>query len=543
MQLRQILTLHPPPSRCLDQNSFTNADMDPVPFRERTWSWYDVGGFWISEGFQIPILQMAGSLIASGLDPGMAMGAIVVGNILVMVPCALNGYTGAATGVNFPVITRSSWGLRGSKLAVAIRAVVAIFWYGIQISTGGSCVYRMLEAIWPSLSSRIPNHLPASANITSADLLCFFIFWILTLPFLYIPVSQLRWLFRVKVFVMPVGGLALFIWSLVRGRGFGSVFNQPTELTSGHTVAYVFFSSVNSVIGPQATFALNMGDFCRYSKKPAHALWVQAVMMPICLTLTALLGVTMASASTVIYGLDTPEWNPVSLVGMFHSRAAQFFVSLMFAFATLCTNIAGNSVAFGNDLSCLFPKYVNIRRGQFLCAILGVCVTPWNILSSAANLLSFLNGYSVFLGPVCGIMVADYWILRRRQICLQQLYEPYGLYWFTRGWNLRAILAFFLALVPNLPGLAVSVNPTVDHVPMGFQNVYTMSWLVGLVIAGVVYLGLSVVFPPPARLEASDIDATTPDLVSEWLYSRASITRAESNEEQKIHITIAEGVV
>jgi NCS1 family nucleobase:cation symporter-1 len=267
-----------------------------------------------------------------------------------------------------------------------------------------------------------------------------------------------------------------------------------------------------------------MGDFCRYSKKPAHALWVQAVMMPICLTLTAFLGVTMASASTVIYGLDTPEWNPVNLVGMFHNRAAQFFLSLMFAFATLCTNIAGNSVAFGNDLSCLFPKYVNIRRGQFLCAILGVCITPWNILSSAANLLNFLNGYSVFLGPVCGIMVADYWILRRRQICLQQLYEPYGLYWFTRGWNPRAILAFFLALVPSLPGLAVSVNPAVDHVPpIGFQNVYTMSWLVGLVIAGAVYLGLSVVFPPPARLEARDMDATTPDLVIEWLYSTASI--------------------
>lgn len=135
-RLQQKVALHPAPSQCLDDNGFANADMDPVPFRHRTWSWYDVGGFWVSEGFQIPILQTAGSLVANGLGPGMAMGAVVVGNVLAMIPCALTGYAGAATGLNYPVLNRSSWGLQGAKLAVAIRAVVAVFWYGIQISTG-----------------------------------------------------------------------------------------------------------------------------------------------------------------------------------------------------------------------------------------------------------------------------------------------------------------------------------------------------------------------------------------------------------------------
>jgi NCS1 family nucleobase:cation symporter-1 len=134
--LSRKLVLDATPSRCLDDNGFTNADMDPVPYSKRTWTWYNIGGFWISEGFQIPILQMAGSLVAAGLSPGLAMGAIVVGNVLVMVPCALNGYVGAKTGLNYPVINRASWGLHGAKLAVAIRAIVAIFWYGIQITTG-----------------------------------------------------------------------------------------------------------------------------------------------------------------------------------------------------------------------------------------------------------------------------------------------------------------------------------------------------------------------------------------------------------------------
>ncbi|KAL2847628.1 permease for cytosine/purines, uracil, thiamine, allantoin-domain-containing protein [Aspergillus pseudodeflectus] len=469
--------------------------MDPVPFKDRTWAWYDVGGFWISEGFQIPILQMAGSLIANGLSPGMAMGAVVVGNVLVMVPCALNGYAGAATGVNFPVISRASWGLHGAKLAVAIRAIVAVFWYGIQISTGGSCVYRMLAAIWPSLPRRIPNHLPASSNTTSADLLCFFIFWLLTLPFLAIPVSRLRWLFRAKLLLMPITGLVLFIWALVRAHGFGPIFNQPSTPKQGYSTAFLFFSAITSTLGPQATFALNMGDFCRYSKNPRYTLYAQALMMPLCLTLTAFLGVVLASSSTTIFALQEPEWDPLSLLGHFSSRAAQFFVALLFAFATLCTNIAGNSVAFGNDLASLFPRHINIRRGQFLCAILGVAVTPWNILNSATNLLNFLNGYAVFLGPLCGILLADYWILRRRRIRLGQLYQQRGGYWYTRGWNLRAVGSFFLALVPNLPGLAKSVTPGITGVPRGFEDVYTMSWVVGLVIAGVLYLGSSYLFP------------------------------------------------
>ncbi|KAL3489520.1 NCS1 allantoate transporter [Aspergillus germanicus] len=486
--------------------------MDPVPFKDRTWAWYDVGGFWISEGFQIPILQMAGSLIANGLSPGMAMGAVVVGNVLVMVPCALNGYAGAATGVNFPVISRASWGLHGAKLAVAIRAIVAVFWYGIQISTGGSCVYRMLAAIWPSLPRRIPNHLPASSNTTSADLLCFFIFWLLTLPFLAIPVSRLRWLFRAKLLLMPITGLALFIWALVRAHGFGPIFNQPSTPKQGYSTAFLFFSAITSTLGPQATFALNMGDFCRYSKNPRYTLYAQALMMPLCLTLTAFLGVVLASSSTTIFALPEPEWDPLSLVGHFSSRAAQFFVSLLFAFATLCTNIAGNSVAFGNDLASLFPRHINIRRGQFLCAILGVAVTPWNILNSATNLLNFLNGYAVFLGPLCGILLADYWILRRRRIRLGQLYRPGdgGAYWYTRGWNLRAVCSFFLALVPNLPGLAKSVTPGISGVPRGFEDVYTMSWVVGLVIAGG---------------EGDGGEET--DLAREWLYSSGDVVEEE----------------
>ncbi|KAI6784127.1 uncharacterized protein J7T54_004673 [Emericellopsis cladophorae] len=511
--LASRFTLQPRPSECFPGNDFSNGDMDPVPVTCRTWNWYSVGGFWISEGFQIPILQMAGALVANGLSPGMAMGAIVLGTCLVMIPCALTGYVGAKTGLNYPVMNRACWGLQGSKFAVAVRGVVAIFWCGVQFTTGGACVYQMLRAIWPSLDSRVPNRLPESANITSVNLLCFFLFVLISLPFFYMNVSKLRWVFLVKMVMMPLGGLALFIWSVVVAKGFGPIFSQPTNVSSGRTVAFTFVSAISSAIGPQATFALNMGDFCRYAKSPRGAFWSQVIMMPVCITLTAFLGVTLASASVVIYNVDAPLWNPLDVVARFDSRAAAFFVSLMFAFATLCTNIAGNTVAFGNDLMALLPTWVDVRRGQFICAVLAICTLPWNILASSANFLNFLYAYSVFLGPMCGIMLCDYWILRKRYLNIEQLYIRHGFYWYNKGWNPRAAAAFLVAIVPGLPGLIKAVNPGVD-VPEGFQNIYTLNWLVGVVVAGVLYYGLSVFFKIPAE---SLVKGSREDKGEEWL--------------------------
>ena len=518
MHHQRRLALKPSPSVIFPNNSNANADLDPVPFPNRTWTWYNVGGFWIAEGFSVAILQAAGSIVSSGLSPGMAMGAIVLGNCLVMVPCALTGYMGAKTGLNFPMINRAAWGLHGSKAAVAIRGIVAVFWYGVQASTGGDCVYAMLNAIAPNLDRRVPNTLPASANITSVNLLCFFVFIILSLPFHWIHISKLRWLFLAKMIVIPIGSLALFIWCLVAAHGFGPVFELPTNPTNGRSVAFLFFSAVTSALGPQATFALNMGDVCRYAKSPRAAFWSQVVLLPVCITLTSFLGVVLASSATVIYDLDEVPWNPLQVIALFDSRAAAFFLALMFAFATLCTNIAGNSIAFGNDIGAIFPKYIDIRRGQFICVVLGICVTPWNILASSTNFLTFLNGYSVFLGPLCGIMLTDFFLIRRQQLYLTQLYMQGGMYHYTRGWNFRAVVAFLLAVIPLLPGLAAAVNAE-SGIPVGFANLYTMNWLSGVFIAATLYYAGSKVFP----MRVKEVDAMESDPAWEYLHHGAVI--------------------
>ena len=326
-------------------------------------------------------MQVPQAAVTLGMNPGYAVLACFVGNTLSIIPCCINGFVGAKYGLNFPVIIRSSFGMYGSYMAVVIRGVICVIWYGIQAFLGGSAVQVCLEAIWPSFQTWHLDSLPASAELTAPQLLCFMIFWLLSLPILFIPMPLLRWAFLAKIIVMPIFGIVLFTWALTAGNGFGELFAMPNNITTGTTLGFVFCTTITSTVN--STFAINMPDFTRYARNARSTVIAQAIMGPIVLTLIQLLGAVMASASLVIYG--TVEWNPLVICGQFNDRTAKFFAGFLFAFATMMTNVAGNSVAFGNDITSLFPKYMTIRRGQIVCAILGFAITPWNIESKATT--------------------------------------------------------------------------------------------------------------------------------------------------------------
>jgi NCS1 family nucleobase:cation symporter-1 len=228
----------------------------------------------------------------------------------------------------------------------------------------------MIEAIWPSFN-KFPNHLPASAHVTSAQLLCFFIFILFQLPLLYVSVPKLRYLFMAKTVIMPIFGLTLFIWALVAAKGFGPIFSKQTKIVDGVTpVAVVFFQAMTNAISGKATLALNMPDFTRYAKNPRHVLWAQGLGLCVLVTLCGILGVIVTSAAQEVYGVLT--WNPLQVPTLWGNRAAQFFCALCWAFAVLATNISANSVSFSNDLSLGFPRWINNRRGAFICCFLSI---------------------------------------------------------------------------------------------------------------------------------------------------------------------------
>ncbi|KAL3427578.1 uridine permease [Phlyctema vagabunda] len=487
--LLQRFKLHAEPGSCADSPDAlsSNRDLDPVPFEseQRKWTWPSLLGFWIAEAFSISMYQVASSSITKGLSPGLAITAVLVGHLLVCVPAMANAYVGCVYGISFPVLMRSTFGVYGAYFAVFVRGVVACIWFGTQSFQGGQCIQTMLQAIWPSFT-RFPNHIPESAHVTSAQMLCFFLFIIVQLPLLWLHVSKLRFLFMAKTIVMPIFGMTLFIWAIVAAKGFGPTFSKGTNITDGSPVAVVFFQCVTSAIGPKATLALNMPDFTRYARHPKQVFWTQAVGLCVLVTLCGILGVTVTSACQSIYGLTT--WNPLQVSVLWENRAAQFFSALCWAFAVVGTNISANSVSFSHDLALWFPSWVNARRGAYICCIISIAATPWNIQYSAASFSAFLGGYSMFLGPIAGIMMCDFWILRGRHLNLTSLYKKHDIYTYVHGFNPRAFVAFACGIAPNLAGLARATGN--KSIPKGATYVYSLSWLIGTVVAFAVYWAL-----------------------------------------------------
>lgn len=533
---------------------YSNKDLDPVPqwSEERKWEWFSNLGFWVAEAMSISMYQVASSSISAGLSPGLAVLAIIMGHIIVSIPSMLNATVGARYGLGFPILMRASAGagsrFSGAHVMVAIRGVVCILWTGTQTMILGQCIESMITAIWPSFN-HFANHLPESTPITSAGLLCFFIGIIIQLPALYLTVNQLRFLFAVKIFVAVCFAIVLFAWAIHGAKGFGPIFKQGTHIKDGTPVAVVFFRCMISAIGPKATLALNISDFTRYAKKPRQVWWPQFVGLVILVTLCGLLGIIVTSATKVIYGVET--WNPLQVEVLWENRAAQFFASFVWAYATMLTNISANTVSFSYDLTLWFPRWINPRRGAYICIILGILSCPWYIQHSAASFSSFLGGYALFLAPIAGIMCTDFWIMRKRNIDVPGLYKHDGPYRFFHGFNIPFFISFIFGILPNLPGLAYVCGNT--SVPKGAIYLYSISYVTGIVVSSVSYY-LICTFVPKIWMAHLDTFESDPgntlvkgedDIVLEGLESESNGAVSSSSSfrgEKSGHKTIVEAL-
>lgn len=437
-RLIRLIEVQHEPGLTYTQLFLSNEDLSPVPPEKRQWKHFNFVAFWIADSFNVNTWMIVSSMVTIGLSWWQAWICVWLGYGIVAPFIVLNARPGAIYHITFPVVARTSFGLWGSLWCTFNRGAMACIWYGVQASIGGNCMLVMLRAMWPSVNN-IPNHLPASSGTSTRDFMCFFLFWLISLPAIWFPIHTIRHLFTLKAIVAPTAGITFFIWCIVKAHGVGPIVRQPSTI-HGPDLGWAMVSSLMSCISNMATLVTNAPDFASRAHTPSAALWPQLFSVPFAFSLVSFIGIVVSSSSQAIYG--EAIWSPIDLLGKFldgnPSHATRFgvwFISASFIIAQLGTNISANSVSAGCDLTSLCPRFINIRRGGYIAAIVGLCMLPWNLLKSSNSFTSYLSAYSVFLSSIAGVMVTEYYFIRRGHYRVVDLYDPRkdGWYWYTYG--------------------------------------------------------------------------------------------------------------
>ncbi len=472
-------------SKELAAASLYSEDLAPAPLSKRNWTTWNYAALWISMSLCIPTYMLASSLIDGGMNWWQAILTIFLGNTIVLVPMILNGRAGAKYGIPFPVFARASFGTAGANIPAMLRAIVACGWFGIQTWIGGFALYQMLRLWFPVLET-LPQIFPASFNLQTGPAICFFVFWLINMYVVYLGLESIKKLLVFKAFFLPVAAIALLLWAIAAVKGLGPILQQPSKFTNATAFFAFFFPALTGMVGFWATLSLNIPDFTRYAVSQKAQIRGQIIGLPPAMTAFAFIGVAVTSATAIIYG--NTIWDPLVLAGKFNSKLLVSFAMIAVALSTLATNIAANIVSPANDFANLSPANINFRKGGYITGIIGILIFPWKLVADPTGyIFTWLVGYSSLLGPVGGIMIVDYFFIRKQELALPELYSK-GQYTYTKGFNQRAIAALILGIVPNVPGFLVNIkliNPAIF--PEWINHLYNYAWFVGFFVSGGLY--------------------------------------------------------
>jgi NCS1 family nucleobase:cation symporter-1 len=467
-----------------------NADLAPVPAFARKWRLGSFAALWISMSACIPTYMLASSLIGGGMNWWEAILTIFLGNLIVLIPMVLNAHAGTHYGIPFPVYCRAAFGTRGANIPALLRAFVACGWFGIQAWIGGNAIYKILAVFVPTLAAAGQ---PTFVGITLPQLLCFLFFWGINMLVVYKGIDCIRWLLNIKAPLLIALGLLLLLWAYQHAGGFGPMLSQPSAFDAGQPKAgqfwKFFFPALTGMIGFWATLSLNIPDFSRYAVSQKDQVLGQALGLPTTMALYSFIGVAVTSATTIIYGQTI--WDPVDVLTRFTNPAVLVIAMVALCIATLATNIAANVVSPANDFAHVAPRHISFRMGGLITGVIGVLMMPWKLVADPNGyIFVWLIAYSALLGPIGGILIADYFVFRRRQLNLAALYQPQAEYRFTNGFSVVALVALVIGILPSLPGFLVQVKVlSPDKVAPSLAGLYNYAWFIGFAVAFVAYLG------------------------------------------------------
>jgi len=450
-----------------------NQDLAPIPIARRNWSTYNYAALWISMAHCIPTYMLASGLMTQGMNWWQALFTILLGNTIVLVPILLNSHPGTKYGIPFPVFARAAYGTAGSNLPALMRALVACGWFGIQTWIGGEALQTFFAVLVPGWANLLG---PGLGGHTTTEWLSFLLFWGINIGIIYRGMNLLRVVENWSAPYVLVVTAILLVWAVKAANGFGPLLSQPGKFGTLREFLPVFVPSLTAMIGFWATLSLNMPDFTRFGRSQREQAIGQAVALPTTMFAFAAMGVLITSASALLYG--EAIWDPIQLVGHFTNPWIVGFAMFSVVVATLAVNIAANVVSPANDFANAMPRWISFRTGGLITGIIGIAMQPWRLLADPAGyIFTWLVGYSGGLGSIAGVLIADYWIVRRKELNLADLYLPQGEY---GGWSLPAVVA-------TLAGCALAWGGLV-YSPM--RPLYDYGWFVGFFAAALIYVGL-----------------------------------------------------
>ena len=466
--------------------ALSNADLLPVPEEKRTWNTWNIAALWVGMAITIPTYTLASSLVDGGWTWQAAVGSVVLGNFIVLIPIALISHAGTRYGIPFPVLTRASFGVFGANVPAILRAIVACGWFGIQTWIGGFAIFKMTEALWPGIAS-LPLVIPSWVGIGTGEFLCFMLFWAINLWIALRGMNSIKFLETWGSPFLIAVGLLLFAWAWYRAGGLGPMLQNPAPTAGQRTgITAVFGAGLTSAVAFWGTMALSIPDFSRYARSQRDQVLGQALGLPVTMGVFAFIGATVTAATLVIFGTRVSD--PVELLSRVGGPVTVVVAMLGLTIATLTTNIAANVVAPANGFSNAAPSRISFRSGVVITAVIGILMMPWKLYNdAAAYIFTWLIGYGALLGPIAGIMIADYFVLRRGRLELDALYHRTGEYSYTRGVNWVAMVALALGVAPNLPGFLGGLG-VIQAAPWA-TTVYDWAWFVGFAVAAATYLG------------------------------------------------------
>ncbi len=446
-------------------SSLYNPDLAPVPPERRTWGTYNYAALWISMSVNVLTYMLAAGLIQGGMDWKQAVGTVFLGNTIVLAPMLLNSHPGTRYGIPFPVLARAAFGVLGANIPAVLRGLVACGWFGIQTWIGGEAINSLLSTLWP-----------AWKEVPHGVAICFMVFWLINLAVVLAGIESIRFLQGISAPILLGVALLLLSWAYTNAGGFGPMLAAPSQFQNTADFLKFLIPALNGTVGFWATLSLNIPDFTRFARGQRQQMMGQALALPVTMTLYSFIGIAVTSATVVIYG--SAIWDPVQLLSRFQSPVAIVISLLAMLLATLNVNIGANVVSPANDFSNLWPRRISFKVGGVITCFLGIAMMPWKLLADHRTFIfGWLGGYAAVLGPVAGIMICDYCLIRRRVLSVDDLYQRGGVYEYSRGFNWRAVGALAAGSGLALSGLLIP--------PLRF--LYDYSWFVGFALSFAAY--------------------------------------------------------